>query len=123
MFILNEIEGELISKEKGIPSILAKLKNNYPNAQVIITQGKDGVIYQDNKNIFKHGSYNVNVVDTTAAGDTFTGYFLAFLSKKIEIPRALELSSKAAALAVTKKGAACSIPYLNEVQNVQLILL
>lgn len=123
IFILNQYEGSLLSENTSLNSTISILKKKYPYARIVITQGSEGVIYLDNKNIYKHGAYNVNVVDTTAAGDTFAGYFLALFSKNIELPEVLELSSKAAALTVTRKGAAHAIPYLNEVIDIDISLL
>lgn len=121
-FIMNEVEGEQITGEKDVDEILAKMKINYPQAKVIMTQGRSGVVYQDKMQIFRHGAYQVEAVDTTAAGDTFTGYFIASLTKNEEVPKALFISSKASGLAVTKKGAANSIPYLKEVLSADMKL-
>ena len=57
----------------------------------------------------------ITAVDTTAAGDTFTGYFVAELVKGSPIKMALELASCAAAIAVSREGAAPSIPVREEV--------
>ena len=62
-----------------------------------------------------HGAYKVKAVDTTAAGDTFTGFFLASLARGEDIPRCLENASLASALAVSRPGAAPSIPTMAEV--------
>ncbi|WFF73462.1 PfkB family carbohydrate kinase [Proteiniclasticum sp. QWL-01] len=62
-------------------------------------------------------STQVKAVDTTAAGDTFTGYFFAALSKDKSIPEALLLATKASAISVTRKGAEASIPNILEVQE------
>lgn len=58
----------------------------------------------------------MKAVDTTGAGDTFTGYFLAGMLKGMEIPAALDLGSRALALAVSRKGVAPSIPGKEEVE-------
>jgi ribokinase len=67
-----------------------------------------------------HGIYKVNAVDTTAAGDTFTGYFIYAMLHDIPVPKALGLSSKASAIAVSRAGAVASIPFMNEVEDAQL---
>ena len=54
-------------------------------------------------------------VDTTAAGDTFTGYFLAGLSEGLPMEQVLRMSAKASSIAVTREGAVPSIPYREEV--------
>ena len=59
----------------------------------------------------------ITVVNTTAAGDTFTRYFLAGVTRGLSVPQSLELASKASAIAVTRHGAAPSIPVLQEVEE------
>lgn len=60
-------------------------------------------------------AYRVKAVDTTAAGDTFTGYFLAAIDQGSPVAAALELASRAAAISVSRPGAAPSIPLRAEV--------
>jgi ribokinase len=62
----------------------------------------------------------VHVVDTTAAGDTCTGYFFAGLAENRRLADALDLACKAAALAVSRPGAARSIPRRREVERFPL---
>ena len=57
----------------------------------------------------------VQAVDTTAAGDTFTGYFLAGVLEGMTPQQAMALAAKASAISVTRKGAAPSIPVREEV--------
>ena len=115
LFIMNEHEGQQITEKDNIDSVLAAMKTNYPCAKVVLTLGEFGAVYQDKIQTVKHGAYRVAAVDTTAAGDTFTGYFISAMMKKKEIDDCLMIASKAAALAVMKEGAASSIPYLDEV--------
>jgi ribokinase len=56
----------------------------------------------------------VEAVDTTAAGDTFTGFFVAAIADGIDVKTALEQATKAAAISVSRKGAAPSIPTREE---------
>ena len=116
-FLLNEIEGEALTGVKEPKRICQKLLENYPNAEMILTLGSEGVCYQSKNQKLVHPSYRVPVVDTTAAGDTFTGYFLAKISAGESVSYALECASKAAALAVSQEGAAPSIPTIEEVQR------
>lgn len=60
--------------------------------------------------------FSSKAVDTTAAGDTFTGYFLAGLIRGMEIPDILRMSAKASSIAVTRNGAVQSIPKREEVE-------
>ena len=63
--------------------------------------------------------FKVTAVDTTAAGDTFIGYFLAELLAGESTPQSLTLASRAAALCVTRPGAAVSIPRRHELEEGQ----
>jgi ribokinase len=120
-FILNEIEGNEITGQTEAEKILDELLSRYPESSVVLTLGKNGVTYRD-KNIYsKHGIYDVRVVDTTAAGDTFTGYFLALLTEGLAIEKILEKASIASSISVSRAGAANSIPLRNEVEESNLI--
>ena len=59
--------------------------------------------------------FKVDPVDTTAAGDTFAGYFIASLVRDIGIKDALMYAAKASSITVSRMGAAVSIPYQDEV--------
>lgn len=123
ILLVNEIEGRQITGQTEPQAILDTLSQRYPDTAVVLTLGKQGVIYRDKTQTVSHGIYDVPVVDTTAAGDTFTGYFLASILRGQPVEEALELASKASSIAVGRKGAAPSIPLLQEVQNSQLQLL
>ena len=60
-------------------------------------------------------AFRVKAVDTTAAGDTFTGFLMGGLLAGRTVPEAMELAAKASAIAVTRPGASPSIPTLEEV--------
>ena len=76
----------------------------------MLTLGEKGSIYSNKNEYFKCEAVKVKALDTTAAGDTFIGYFISYLSKKKEIKDCLLIASKAASICVTKKGGAISIP-------------
>ena len=59
--------------------------------------------------------YETNVVDTTAAGDTFTGYFISAIAQGKDIDYALKFASKAASITVSRNGASVSIPSADEI--------
>ena len=117
IFLLNEIEGGQISGENEPDAILDKLQELYPEARIVLTLGKDGAVYAHKEERYAQPIFKVEAVDTTAAGDTFTGYFLAGLMDGIEIPDILRMSSKASSIAVTRPGAVQSIPYRKEVDE------
>ena len=110
VFLMNEIEGAQITGEKAPDKILAVMQEAYPNAEVVLTLGKDGVFYNGKGKRYFHESCKVKVVDTTAAGDTFTGYYIAALVEGKSVKEALHRATLAASIAVTQKGAAVSIP-------------
>ena len=101
--------------EKEPEKILAGIHEKYPNAKIVLTLGSEGSMYFDNGKICRQGIYKVKAVDTTAAGDTFTGFFISSLIKGMKSEECLALAAKAAAIAVTKPGALDSIPTLDEV--------
>ncbi|MGB8451952.1 MAG: ribokinase [Anaerocolumna sp.] len=114
-FILNEIEGRALTGKDQPKDILEEMQLKYSGRQVVLTLGNDGVIYRKDGQYYQHGIFKVSAVDTTAAGDTFTGFFLAGVLKGLEAVECLRIASAAAALAVSKAGAAPSIPTLQEV--------
>lgn len=120
MFMLNEIEGAQVTGEADPDRILDELRNKYPAAQVVLTLGKDGSIYQYQEERCKQGIYPVQAVDTTAAGDTFTGYFISSIIDGMPVKDGLKLAAKASAIAVSRKGAADSIPTRDEVEKAKL---
>ena len=118
--ILNEIEAQQLSGKVSTKEMLASLRSKYPKAAIVLTLGKDGVMYDNGSNVISHGIYKVPVVDTTAAGDTFTGYFLDAVVAGESSEEALRLASVASSLAVSQKGASTSIPYIQQVRIAQL---
>lgn len=115
--IMNESEAKNITKEENIDKIIKKIKNDYPKMKVIITLGKKGSIYFDEKIRYYQDIYPTESIDTTGAGDCFTGYFLGTYVKFKDIKIALKYASCAASLSVRKKGASGSIPKKEEVER------
>lgn len=116
--ILNEIEGAQIADFTGTyPEILEQLSEKFPHTAIILTLGSQGVLYRDACQAAKERCFPVTAVDTTAAGDTFCGYFLAGCIEGLSIQACLTLASQAAAIAVTKAGASASIPTRDEVRS------
>lgn len=116
-FLVNEVEGRALagvdSDDFGV--ILDGLATRFPRAAVVLTVGSQGVLYRDAGLRAQHPCYRVPVADTTAAGDTFCGYFLSGLASGLSIPDCLRQASMAAAIAVSRDGAAASIPTGEEV--------
>lgn len=115
IFIMNEVEGFQFTGEKEYEKILQLLQDRFPSAQIMLTLGKEGAVYACGSERVFQPAFEVRAVDTTAAGDTFTGYFLAGLVEGMPIAETLRMSAKASSIAVTRPGAVPSIPYRTEV--------
>jgi len=113
--ILNEIEGAQITSKQDNNEILRTMAQMHPSSTIILTLGQGGVLLSSKDTQLKHGIYEVPIVDSTAAGDTFTGFFLASALEGKSYDHSLEIASKAAALSISKKGASVSIPTLDAV--------
>lgn len=115
--ILNEVEAAQITGEEEPEKALSYFGENYPALKIMLTLGGEGCVYKDGDSIIRHPSFDVEAVDTTAAGDTFTGYFVAGIAKGDEPAEILKTASAAAAISVTVKGAAPSVPAADEVMK------
>lgn len=113
--LLNEVEGQALTGEADPARMTEVLLKQYPQMKIILTLGKDGALYRDKESFFQQDIYPTKAMDTTGAGDTFTGYFLAASARRASPQEAMEEASKAAAIAVSRPGAAVSIPTRQEV--------
>ncbi len=113
--ILNEREAIEISKTVNLDSACDFFTTNYPKLNVIITLGKNGSVFLNGKENYACNAFSANAVDTTGAGDTFLGYFVSNLANTGDVVASLNIASMAAAISVTKNGAAQSIPYKEQV--------
>ncbi len=116
VFLLNEIEGGQISGEKEPDKILDVMMNKFPEAKVVLTLGSDGAVYRDKTQTCRQEIYKVQAVDTTAAGDTFTGYFIASMLENMPVQEALKMCARASSITVSRMGATDSIPTMEEVK-------
>ena len=116
--LVNEIEAEQISGEKDPEKVWEKLHERYPALSLLITLGSRGSVAcrAGEGGIEKHyqEAVRVKATDTTAAGDTYTGYFIAGLTEGKPLCVCMSEASRAAAIAVTRSGAAGSIPWRKE---------
>jgi AraC-like DNA-binding protein len=115
---MNEVEAREISGSSDIEVSLAYMKNKYPSLKVILTLGASGCIYSAATERFFYPAYSVTAVDTTAAGDTFAGYFAATVAGGGSCREAVRLATAASAIAVSRPGAAPSIPEREEVLSI-----
>ena len=113
-FILNEHEAEALFAESDVDELINKMRTSYPNAKFVLTLGAEGSVYIDADQVIKTSAVRVKAVDTTAAGDTFTGYFLNSVMKGECPEKAMKIASKAASVTVSRNGAAESIPIYTE---------
>jgi ribokinase len=118
ILFINEIEGAgLAGLENTIPvtEILDQLCTRYQKTEIILTAGPRGAYYGCGKNRAKGEIMDVPVVDTTGAGDCFSGYYLAARERGLSIQDSLDIAGKAASITVSRKGAMESIPFKDEV--------
>ncbi len=114
--IVNEVEGAGLASCAHEADILPTLHRAYPKLNVLLTLGKRGTVCLSDGAYAYAGSYRVSAVDTTAAGDTYSGCFLNALLNGEKLEDAMRLSAAAAALTVQRPGAADSIPTREETE-------
>ena len=117
-FILNEVEGKALTGEEEADLIIKKMEKIYPNAETVLTLGEKGSMYKHKDITIVQPIHKVKAVDTTAAGDTFTGYFIASLCSGLNIEESLKRAAIASGISVSRHGAAASIPYSEEVNKI-----
>lgn len=113
--ILNETEGQALTGNVDAVEILDQLAQHLPETAVVLTLGAAGALYRQGAEQHSAPGVKVSAVDTTAAGDTFIGYFLAAVTAGETVTAALRTACQAAAICVTRPGAAASIPRREEV--------
>ena len=116
--IVNEVEGAGIIGGAVDENLLQRLAEHFPKAGILLTLGSRGAQCVQNGHYASIGSCKVQAVDTTAAGDTFSGYFLFGVMQGLSLAKTLRLATVASALCVQRPGAANSIPTRAEVEQV-----
>ncbi len=112
--ILNEIEGAQLGGSDRPEEMTENLLKRYPQLRIILTLGSQGAVYEDREQRYEQPVYPAVVKDTTAAGDTFTGYFISMVASGKDVKEAMEIAARAAAIAVSREGASSSIPVREE---------
>lgn len=113
--IVNEIEARELSGIVGdYETLVNAMTAKYPDVQVILTAGKDGSYFGVGNYRYYEPAVKVPVIDTTAAGDTYFGYFIASILMGKSVPQAMKQASAAAGVSVTRSGAISSIPNIDE---------
>lgn len=114
--VVNETEAQGLATDTRTPEqALEALSSRFPTAEIIVTLGASGLIARAGSGSVLMPAFSAEVVDTTAAGDTFIGYYLARRAAGDCFETALRTASKASALTVSRPGAMTSIPVLDEV--------
>lgn len=113
LLVLNEVEADQLSQAMGCPV------EDLPIRDIVVTLGADGCRWHntDTGKTVTLPAIAVTPVDTTGAGDTFTGYLLAGLDQMMPMEQALSRAIKAAAIMVTRHGTADVIPDLKDLQD------
>jgi len=118
LLVLNEVEGRGLAGGGEAEQVLGALAEKLPRTRLLLTLGARGAVYQSGGERVAVPARKVSPVDTTAAGDTFIGYFLASQVRGLPVERCLTVACCAAGLCVTRPGAMDSIPRLDEVEAV-----
>ena len=115
---VNEVEMEQISGETDPERAWTLLHERFPGLSLLITLGSSGSVAWRNEGgtveCCRQQAVRVRAVDTTAAGDTYTGYLVEGLISGRTLAESMERAARAAAVSVTRPGAADSIPWAAE---------
>ncbi len=116
--LVNEVEGELLTDCDASKKMAGAIHAMYPNANVVLTLGCAGSVFVSaSGTVLSSGIYQTEAVDTTAAGDTYTGFFLSEAVKSGDIKVALKTAAIASGISVSRPGASQSIPSIQEVMK------
>lgn len=111
LLVLNEVEAAQLEQATG------KTAEALGVSDVVITLGEKGCKWVSINGVRHFDAYPAEAVDTTGAGDTFTGYLIAGLDRGMQMPDAIDLALKAGSLMVMRRGTADVIPDLKEIQD------
>lgn len=114
---INAVEGQALSGASDYNEIIPNLCSKFPGINVLLTLGEKGALCCCNGEITTQEIFKVSVADTTAAGDTFTGYFISGLVNGRPTKEILKTASAASAISVSRNGASTSIPTAKEVEK------
>lgn len=118
ILVVNEIEGAgVCNVEAGADydALLSGLVAAFPKSEIILTCGSYGAYYGYGSSVVFVPALKVKAVDTTAAGDTFIGYYIASRILGHDVETSMKFATKASSIAVSRKGAAVSVPSSSEV--------
>ncbi|WP_020409746.1 ribokinase [Hahella ganghwensis] len=115
LLFVNQIEASDLAGTDSAQDALRFLNERYPETTLVMTLGGEGALLSSSSEHIRLPAKSVQAVDTTGAGDTFVGYFLASVIQGLSHEAALNRAISASAIAVTRAGASTSIPYASEV--------
>ena len=124
VLVFNELEFSLFlgletSKPLDLESFNEKLAslNNDDKSSLIVTLGERGLVYYENNTVDYIKGHSVEAIDTVGSGDCFIGALSFSLLEGKSLRESCEFANKSAAISVTRKGAAASMPTIEEVEN------
>lgn len=115
LLIVNETEASMLVDTSD--HLIEALQKRFPHKEILLTLGEEGSVYLFEDVMIKQKSMPTQVVDTTGAGDTYIGFFLAALINGVDIKEAMKQASYASSIAISRFGAAESIPSIKEVHT------
>ena len=119
--MVNEIEAEQLTGTSEPETAWERLHARYPALSLLVTLGSAGSaawqVTDGGVRCARQEAFPVRAVDTTGAGDTYTGYFIAGLTAGLPIETCMRRAARAASVCVTRPGAAASIPDLHECEE------
>ena len=116
LLVVNETEAAgMVGQAPAPADMLRQMAQRWPGATIVLTLGRQGAMYRCGDVELAVDAQKVDAVDTTAAGDTFIGYFLAARARGCEPVDCLTTAGRAAAICVTRPGAMDAIPTHDEV--------
>ncbi|HEU5140773.1 MAG TPA: PfkB family carbohydrate kinase, partial [Bacillales bacterium] len=104
-----------VTRVSDVKANLNTLQNPMPNAVFVVTQGEKGVYYTDGDEYGEYPAQSIEVVDTTAAGDSFNAGMAVKLAEGSYLKEAIAFATKVAAVTVTRFGAQTSLPTREEI--------
>jgi len=111
MLVVNEIEAQQLSQALGVAV------DDLPVSEILVTLGSKGARYKSVSHEIEVPAFKVDPVDTTGAGDTYLGFFVAGLDVGMDVKSTMKFAAAGAAIQVTRPGTADAIPSLHEVMK------
>ena len=115
--LINEVEGREITGLSTPEGITGEFRRRFPGAALVLTLGSEGSCYCDGKRSLFQPAFEADAVDTTGAGDTYTGFFIEELLRTGDPAEAMRIAAMAASIAVGRAGAGAAMPDMAEVRK------